>query len=344
MNQLSLSDKEVGVIQSLLGEIVSRHNSVESPEFLNDAAVYAHELPLRVRKFLNDFKHQELKSGVGVISGYPVSGRKIGSTPPHWKARQDISPTLEEEILLVLFGSLLGDPLGWATQQNGYLVHDVLPIKENEQSQLGTGSQQTLWWHNEDAFHPFRGDYIGLMCLRNPDAVPTTYSCIDMINLDAKHLETLFEPRFIIRPDESHSEEHRELQSVVGAPEDMLESSYERINQMNDAPRTQAALFGDPKSPYVRIDPYFMSSEDGNDEAREALDALFKAMDESLSELVLQPGSFLFIDNYRAVHGRKPFKAKYDGNDRWLKRINITRDLRKSRASRLDCTSRIIFS
>jgi alpha-ketoglutarate-dependent taurine dioxygenase len=87
-----------------------------------------------------------------------------------------------------------------------------------------------------------------------------------------------------------------------------------------------------------------MSCEEGNDEAGEALDALIKAMDESLTDLVLQPGSFLFIDNYRAVHGRKPFKATYDGKDRWLKRINVTRDLRKSRVSRLDCTSRIIFS
>jgi Fe(II)/alpha-ketoglutarate-dependent arginine beta-hydroxylase len=344
MNQLTLSGKEVGLIQSLLGEIASRHNSAESHEFLIDAALYAHELPIRVRKFLNDFKHLETKSGVGVIAGFPVSNHKIGETPSHWKERRDTPPTLEEEMLLVLFGSLLGDPLGWATQQNGYLVHDVLPIKENEQSQLGTGSRQTLWWHNEDAFHPYRGDYIGLMCLRNPDRVPTTYACVDMLELDPKHIETLFEPRFIIRPDESHYEEHRELPTVTDAADDLLDSSYKRIAEMNSAPQKLAALFGDPKSPYVCIDPYFMTFEEGNDEARDALDALFKAMDDSLTELVLQPGSFLFIDNYRAVHGRKPFKAKYDGTDRWLKRINITRDLRKSRASRLHCTSRIIFS
>jgi alpha-ketoglutarate-dependent taurine dioxygenase len=58
---------------------------------------------------------------------------------------------------------------------------------------------------------------------------------------------------------------------------------------------------------------------------------------------VLEPGDFVFIDNYRAVHGRKPFKARYDGNDRWLKRINITRDLRKSRDARLSSTERLIF-
>jgi alpha-ketoglutarate-dependent taurine dioxygenase len=59
-------------------------------------------------------------------------------------------------------------------------------------------------------------------------------------------------------------------------------------------------------------------------------------------DVILQPGDIYFIDNFRAVHGRKPFKANYDGNDRWLKRINITRDLRKSRTYRSNPTSRII--
>lgn len=39
------------------------------------------------------------------------------------------------------------------------------------------------------------------MCLRNPDRVPTTFASIDAIQLDQKSKETLFEPRFVIRPD-----------------------------------------------------------------------------------------------------------------------------------------------
>jgi hypothetical protein len=66
------------------------------------------------------------------------------------------------QILFILYGSLLGDVFGWATQQDGHIVHDVFPIKGNEQAQLGTGSEQTLWWHTEDAFFPYRADYIGL--------------------------------------------------------------------------------------------------------------------------------------------------------------------------------------
>jgi alpha-ketoglutarate-dependent taurine dioxygenase len=74
-----------------------------------------------------------------------------------------------------------------------------------------------------------------------------------------------------------------------------------------------------------------------------ALNQLIYAIDSCLMDITLQPGEFLFVNNYRAVHGRKPFKAKYDGTDRRLKRTNITRDLGKSRSTRLSCESRIIF-
>jgi alpha-ketoglutarate-dependent taurine dioxygenase len=58
---------------------------------------------------------------------------------------------------------------------------------------------------------------------------------------------------------------------------------------------------------------------------------------------VLEPGDFCFIDNFQAVHGRKPFKARFDGTDRWLRRINVVRDLRKSRDSRLSAAGRVLY-
>jgi alpha-ketoglutarate-dependent taurine dioxygenase len=77
-------------------------------------------------------------------------------------------------------------------------------------------------------------------------------------------------------------------------------------------------------------------------ETRLALESLIAEIDHLLYEVVLGPGEFCFIDNYKAVHGRKPFKARFDGADRWLKRLNITRDLRKSSGLRADKLSRII--
>jgi L-asparagine oxygenase len=79
------------------------------------------------------------------------------------------------------------------------------------------------------------------------------------------------------------------------------------------------------------------------EEARSAMDSLTQAIDQNLTGVALLPGECLFIDNYKAVHGRSSFKAKFDGTDRWLKRITLARDLRKSRAVRTAPASRVVL-
>ena len=111
---------------------------------------------------------------------------------------------------------------------------------------------------------------------------------------------------------------------------------------MNALPQELSVLFGNPESPYIRIDPYFMDRDQLDPERRDALDAIVRMLDATLQDLVLKPGDIVFIDNYRTVHGRRPFKARYDGYDRWLKRVNITNDLRKSRDARRASTERLI--
>jgi hypothetical protein len=315
MHRLELTKEEVGAIRPLVKEVAARHGSVEEADFLNNASTYAQELPRRLRAFLNAFRLTE-PSGICLISGYPVDDAKIGKTPPHWRKKHDGSSTIEEEIFLNLCGALLGDAIAWSHQRNGLICQDLAPIKGHENEMLGSGSAQGLVWHTEDAYYPYRGDYIGLMCLRNQDAVPTTFASIDEIQLDPNQVGVLFEPCFIFRPDPSHATHSEEEKAPV--------------------------LFGDPRSPYVRFDPYCMDRPE-TEEARSAMDYLIRAIDENLTGVALLPGECLFIDNYKAVHGRSSFKARFDGTDRWLKRINVTRDLRKSRGVRKTPTSRVIL-
>jgi Fe(II)/alpha-ketoglutarate-dependent arginine beta-hydroxylase len=346
MLRLELSDGEIESIKSLIRDVAAEYECVENVDFLNNACLYAHELPRRVRSFLNDFRLKEPPSGVCIISGYPINHSAIGATPTHWKWRSDARKSLQEQILIVLHGCLLGDLLGWATQQDGYLVHDVFPIKGNESAQIGTGSEQTLWWHTEDAFHPYRADYIGLLCLRNPDNVATTIGTIDVDKLESSQVDILFQPRFTIRPDDSHQEKNEsDLRRATrpSSDQDLISMAYEKIKMMSTNPEKISVFFGSPDAPYLRVDPYFTDLLDDDPEAQQALNALIKLIDVSLVNLVLQPGDFCFIDNYRAVHGRKPFKARYDGNDRWIKRVSMTRDLRKSRQSRASSSARVII-
>lgn len=319
MHRFKLSDEDMAAIRPLLSEVASWHGSVEDPGFLDEARTYAQELPRSLRAFLNEFRISE-PSGMCVISGYPIDDAKIGKTPSHWKNGSSNgsggSSTIEEEVFLNLSGALLGEAIGWAHQRDGLICQDLLPIQGHEHEMLGSGSKQDLVWHTEDARYDYRGDYIGLMCLRNPDAVPTTYVSIDEIELDHEKVKPLFEPRFVFLPDPSHP----------------ADSETERA----------AVLFGDPEAPYIRFDPYSME-EPESEEDRQAFDYLVGVIDEALTGLALEAGDCVFIDNYKTVHGRSSFKPRFDGTDRWLKRVNITRDLRKSRGVREETASRVIF-
>jgi Fe(II)/alpha-ketoglutarate-dependent arginine beta-hydroxylase len=333
---ITLESAEIVAIERLLADTAARYPAAEDADLLMEATVLAHELPRRLRAEINAFRLAEPDDALCVISGFPIDEEKIGRTPEHWnRPRTERSPSLEEEILFMLTSSLLGECIGWKTQQGGRIIHDVMPIRGMEQEQIGTGSEQTIWWHTEDAFHPLHGDYLAMMCLRNPDRVPTTFASLEGLGLDAEDWQILFEPRFRIQPDNSHRPENAAVPPASG-------NGYSHIERLLREPDRIALLSGDPRSPYIRIDPYFMNPAAEDARAQRAFEALVAALDAKLGDVVLAPGDICFIDNRKSVHGRRAFKARYDGRDRWFKRTNITRDLRRSRAARPAATSRII--
>jgi Fe(II)/alpha-ketoglutarate-dependent arginine beta-hydroxylase len=341
IQRFALQPRAAAALQALSRTLATEYGSAEAQDFLDVAGVLAHDVPVELRQFLHAFKTTEPSGGVCLVSGCPVDESRIGPTPGHWLDKKSRQRTVPEEMLFVLLSSLLGEVFGWAAQQNGRIIHEVMPIRGNEQKQLGTGSEQPIWWHTEDAFHEQRGDYVGLMCLRNPDSVATTYASAHNLPLDARTVEILRQPSFRIRPDDSH---------VAEAPEKTLESrpgrpsagAIDRILALREKPASIAVLFGPPDAWYIRADPFFMDLDAVDPEARGAMTRLTEAIDARIESVVLAPGDICFIDNYRAVHGRRPFKGRYDGSDRWLKRVNIARDLRRSRADRQSSTSRVV--
>jgi Fe(II)/alpha-ketoglutarate-dependent arginine beta-hydroxylase len=341
----TLTGPENAAIAAVLDRVTQRCHNVEDPGLVRQASVIAHELPRSLREFMTEFRLDE-PSGVCVVSGFPVDDEEIGDTPAHWEHRDPtaLSPTLRQEVFFLLCASLLGDIFGWSTQQNGYLMHDLMPIKGHEQEQLGSGSEQLLWWHTEDAFHPFKGDYVSLMCLRNPDKVATTVATVENIPWSEMDTEPLFEPHYTIRPDESHLPKNRRPEDDADpARVALLDAAYKRITQLEADPPRRPVLFGDRAMPYMALDPYFMATDHLDDRARKAFEALGERIEEAIEPVVLQPGDCCFIDNLRTVHGRVPFTARFDGKDRWLKRLNISRNLRGSREARVSSSDRVIY-
>lgn len=343
MHAMTLSAEEIATILPVVDELCAEYRSIEDQQLISMAPLYAHELPRRLRMFLEQYRVEE-PAAVCVVSGFPVTDA-IGPTPEHWNMIGDASPTLRQEIFFLLCAVLLGDVFAWATQQDGRIMHNVLPIKAHQSEQLGTGSEMLLWWHTEDTFSPFKGDYVALMCLRNPDQVGTTVCDAEWIDWSIMDIALLFEPEYPIRPDDSHLPKIGvgDRQKSDPVTERLLAESCRRIIDQYENPRKKPVLYGGRDRPYMSLDPYYMLPSQMTPEARTAFDAFTKAIDAALTRIVLRPGDIAFIDNFRAVHGREPFTARYDGTDRWLKRLNISRNLRTSRAARRSSSDRVVY-
>lgn len=300
--------------------------ALDHDDFWPAATTLAQELPRSMRSAVNHFRLTE-SAPLLLIRGFPVDDRELGPTPAHWLHPPGSPYVARVEAALALCSCLLGDPIGWDSQQDAAVVQNIVPVKGDDWSQISSASQAALTLHTEDAFHPDRGDYVALMCLRNPGAVPTLYACIGDVTLPPATVRLLFEPRFVFRRDDSH------------AP-----AAADGSGERRGAGPKAAVLFGAAASPYLRLDSYFMDQDPNDRAATAGLAELEAELSANAASVVLLPGDVLFIDNYRAVHGRAAFTARYDGNDRWLKRTNIVRDLRRSRRSRSSPTARTIFT
>ena len=344
-DSLVLTSQERGLVEQLTATLADNFQGFDDKLFLKDLPIMAYRLPERLIRYLNDFKYSPAGPGYLIVDTGLVDTEQLKPTPHHWELKTNNVGCETFVMSMCLCATILGDIFGWLTQQDGRIVHDILPIKKYEYDQLGFGSKDELTLHTEDAFHEYRGDYLVMMCMRNPDGVPTTLSRPDYSQLTPAQLDVLFEKKYTIRPDNSHkleaSSEER-THALQQSQDQRLLDSYQAVKSCEQAPNKVAVLFGDKKRPFLRLDPYFM--EDPEDSvASEALQRLIELIDAAVIDVALSPGQILVVDNYEVVHGRRPFTALFNGTDRWYKRLNVIRDIRRcqsvleSRDSRVVC-------
>ena len=318
MKVLTLTDDEQIAIESLIEPLIKA--SLTQDDFLRFARVIADELPRRIREEFYSFKLNESASGIEV-HGFKINETLIGPTPIEYSPPGN-HLLKREDIVHILLGSLLGEPHGFIGQQNGLILNDIIPIARNENLKISSGSTQYLGLHTEDAFCPYAAEYIGWLCFRNPSKVPTTTSYVGDIVFPEDIKEILFQERFILLPNLSHGEEAQ--------------------RKFREIQRRTAILFGHPDKPYIRMNTILFNLEDYSGIERHAAEFLLGALWANTIDNQLEQGTFLFLDNLRTLHGRPPFKATYDGKSRWLRRIVLANDLRRSRALRTSPESRVL--
>lgn len=218
--------------------------------------------------------------------------------------------TFFSEFYLVMLGKLLGEPFSYTQERNGAVIHNVRPSKKNETNISSDSSAIILDLHNENIYHPVQPDYLLLTGLRRDPSgrAKTLVLGVDEIlpRLSAEDIAELSEFRFRTSVD------------------------YNFGN--HDADRGNGplirVLFGNAMSPMIAYDDEYVAGT--TERAQAALDRLRRVLHEHMSEIDLGPGDILLLDNLKTVHGRTAFKARYDGTDRWLQRLLVTRDLRRA--------------
>jgi len=304
--------------QRRINEFLRRHafNPFESnasfEHFLNQSFLLLNVLPSEVITALLEFRRNGNDDGVLVIRGLPIDDRRIGLTPQHWSMKYQMKQYYETEMYLLGVASILGEVFSFSTQHEGNLVQNVVPLQADMYDQVGTGSKVFLEWHTEDAFHKLAADFIGLLCLRSNIAAATTFASIRMMDIPDKYKHCLFQRKFQAGIDKAHG--------GSGRPEDGPVISI---------------LSGRYDDPELRIDTSCVRALPGETEAQAALDYLIEEMSSVARQLVLHQGDLLFMDNKRVVHGRTAFTPRFDGTDRWLQRVSIATDFRKSYPGRI---------
>lgn len=216
------------------------------------------------------------------------------------------SPLLDTARQTLLLHALdLGYPISFAQEQSGALIQNILPVHKTEYEQISTSSKVQLALHTETAFHPYKPDYVMLLCLRgDPEAVTTYANVEDVIRLlDNEIISYLQDPVYATGVDKSFMSPNK---------------TYK-----------QTTL---PILKKISNDEYnFLYDEDlmkpMNVLASMAMDKLKEAISKCIKEVVLKTGDLLIIDNNKTIHGRKPFQPRYDGTDRWVQRMLVREQL-----------------
>ena len=332
--EYTLDDSEKATLRQAVAQLRGGGLSPAEPAFYERHWSSSALLPEGLRLFLEDFRRHE-PAAAAVVTGFPVDDGRLGPTPDHWERRPDPDATAEIDLALAMCGLALGEPFCWATLQAGRLVQDVFPIRGDEQRLSGHGSDAFLVFHTDDAFRPDSCDYLLLGGARNPDRVPTYVASVrDVVLADADR-RVLSEPRFHIIPDDEHI---RQLENRV--PD---HPALRKAVRMRDQPETVPVLFGDGTNPYLHLDGPYMRVADRDPAGQHALDALEAELQRVRQPVVIDQGTLLILDNHIAAHARESFTARYDGTDRWLRKLIVSRNRRKWTGNSTEPGGRILL-
>ncbi|WP_436494337.1 TauD/TfdA family dioxygenase [Actinokineospora sp. HUAS TT18] len=281
---------------------------VDDPAWVTTARDASAWLPAALRRTLRQFRRDSGPTGTLLVRGLPVDSAAMPATPNVDGSVQRLV-TVPAAVLMTA-ACELGEPAAFRAEKSGALVQDVVPVPGREAFQGNAGSV-LLSFHNENAFHRHRPDFVMLLCLRpDHDRVAGLRTvCVREVlpRLTGAVREALFSPEFVTDPPPSFG-------AAAGGGE------------------PHAVFHGAPDDPDMRVD--LAATTALTPRAENALAELAQVFDAAATTVRLDAGDLAIVDNRVAAHGRTAFQPRYDGVDRWLQRTFVSTDLRRSRDHR----------
>lgn len=301
-----LSEAERSALSALADRLTKLPPAlVDHPQWMAAARAQSCHLPVRLGTALRQFRSDPGLGGALRVRGLPAERARL---TPMERGSVELTATAPATALM-LCGMALGEVVSFRPEKAGAAVQNVVPVPGFENSQSNAGAS-VLTLHVENAFHPLRPDYVLLSCLR-PDhdeaaGLQVTGVRAALPLLTDEDRAVLAESRFRTDPPPSFN--------GIGAA------------------AVHPILTGAADDPDIRVD--FNSTVALDGQAAAAMSRLGAAMTAVASTVRLAAGDLVIVDNRLAVHGRTSFCPRYDGRDRWLHRIFVHLDSRRSRGAR----------
>lgn len=262
---------------------------------------------------IRDFGRYPDAPGAMLVRNLPVDPT-LPATPADGRPSPEKSTFVSDCVALGL-AQLIGEPVGYTTEKEGRLVHDIVPVPGGERSQTNQSSAVFLSFHNDTTYddsgyyHRTNPDFLVLVCLRESGDGMGKTAYVDARwlrgRLDGAVVDALRRPEFLMNAPGTYCREHAGGAEVWSNPVPLIEGPVE-------TPEIAAAANG--------VKPLTV----GAAAAWHALQEVCQ-QDSVAFRTLLKPGEALLINNRKGLHAREPFNAEFAGSDRWLQRCYVRR-------------------
>jgi hypothetical protein len=233
-----------------------------------------------------------------------IKGVNFGFVPATSPDRCNLPSSIPEGVLAGLANKLGTKLVGFAEEQlySHPLFHDIRPVKGGKEGSVGDG-KQPLDHHMDMSYMRNKApNYVALACLREGTDKDVRTPFVDNSQLYKRILESYPEDVLVLRDPRSFS--IRKPASTGGG----LAEQGALLTHTNSGP-----VF------WLRVDHKLM--EPRHDKARRALEHVREIMQEiEVTDVHLNTGDVLLINNYKALHRRSSFAPTFTFADRLLMR------------------------